>query len=71
MGGTDGGPGTGNYWWWALGALSGGAGSIDGMIEGAVFLNSVDWAGIPRPSRSTLLRVAATLACWMSPGAFG
>lgn len=30
-----------------LGPMSGGAGIIDGMIEGAVFLNSVDWAGIP------------------------
>jgi len=30
-----------------VGALSGGAGTRDGMMEGAVFLNSVDWVGIP------------------------
>jgi hypothetical protein len=30
-----------------LGTLSGGAGSMDGMMEGAVILNSVNLLGIP------------------------
>jgi len=53
-----------------LWALVWGAGSIDGMMEGAVFLNSVDWAGIP------VLRVRryCVMPPWLVgcvPGAFG
>ena len=63
MGGADGGPGTGNYWWWPVW----GAGSIDGDDEGVVFLNSVDWAGIPVLHVRRYCVPAATLARWMSP----
>lgn len=51
----------------AHGALSGGAGRMDGMMEGAVILNSVNWLGIPvLHVRRYCVLCCHLVSCWMS-----
>jgi hypothetical protein len=61
MGEADGGPGTGNYWWWStLGPCLGSRQHRrDGGGRSLSKFSQLCWD--PRPSRSTLLRATATL----------